>query len=67
MQTCDRCGAETISTTMSYFNTDIICPACDDAERAHPRFAEAREVELKHVQTGDFNFRGIGLPDDLKS
>jgi len=64
--TCDRCGKETISSTMSYFNTDTICPECDDRERAHPLFQEARDAELEACKRGDFNFIGIGLPFDLR-
>lgn len=64
--TCQRCGSETRSTTMSYFNTEIICPTCDSEERAHPQFEEARRVELEHVKAGDYNFEGVGLPADLR-
>ena len=34
---CDRCTRETNSFTMSRFNTDTICPSCEDKEKAHPR------------------------------
>lgn len=63
---CDRCGKETLSHTMSYFNTDAICMACDKAERAHPAFGHAREAELEAVKRGDYNFRGVGLPADMR-
>lgn len=62
---CERCGQETTVTTGSYFNTDQICTACDDAERAHPRFEEARQAEEAACRAGDYNFPGIGLPSDL--
>jgi hypothetical protein len=62
---CDRCGKQSISSTMSYFNTDTICPECDDRERAHPRFQEARDAELEACKRGDYNFHGIGLPAEL--
>lgn len=63
--TCDRCRKETRSSSMSYFNTDVICPDCDAEERAHPDYERAREIELEHVRNGDYNFRGVGLPHDL--
>lgn len=66
--TCDRCGAETISTTMSWFNTETICQDCDLIEREHPDFEEARSVETHFVQIqmaagANINYDGIGLPD----
>jgi hypothetical protein len=57
---CDRCGAETGFLTGSYFNTDMVCLACDREERASDRFAEAQRAENEAVRQGDFNFRGIG-------
>lgn len=66
MTACDRCGKGTIVTTMSWFNTDIICPECDKAEQQHPQFAEAKRVESEHVRAGNTRFGGIGLPDDLR-
>lgn len=63
---CDRCGKESGFSTGSYFNLDQICVECDEAERNHPEFERAREVELEHVKHGDFNFGGVGLPTDLR-
>ena len=63
---CERCGEQTSSTTMSYFNTEEICMACDARERAHPDFERAQAREMEAVRAGDYNFPGIGLPDDLK-
>ena len=48
------------------FNTEQICLACHEAEQAHPSYEEALRVELAAVRSGDFNFPGIGLPDDLR-
>jgi hypothetical protein len=28
-------------------------------------YAEACQIELEHVKAGDYNFDGIGKPDDL--
>lgn len=51
---------------MSYFNTDEICLECADRERAHPQFQQARDAELEACKNGDYNYRGIGLPVDLR-
>jgi hypothetical protein len=32
---------------MSMFNTQIICMACKDKERTHPRYAEAVEWQIR--------------------
>lgn len=61
-QKCDRCGSPTHVTTMSYFNTDIICDECDDLEKLHPGYHEAKEAENAQVAAGNFNFEGTGLP-----
>jgi len=65
-QFCDRCSAELIGSSMSYFNTDTCCPECIEKERKHPMYAEAVRVESEAVARGDLNFPGIGLPDDLR-
>jgi hypothetical protein len=62
---CDRCG-ETISAfSTSWFNTDTICMACSEIEKAHPDFAFAKRVEEEMVKRGEYNFSGVGLPADL--
>ena len=65
MTKCDRCGNETIMSTMSFFNEDTICPDCEEKEKAHPEYNRAREVELAECKKGNFNFKGIGKPNDL--
>lgn len=62
---CDRCGNTTSSFITSMFNTDTICHNCLEIERQHPMYEKARETELEAVRTGDYNFKGIGLPLDL--
>ena len=62
---CHRCGKASGSHTGSYFNVELICPSCDDRERAHPLFEKAREAETAACLAGDFNFPGIGKPADL--
>lgn len=65
MAVCQRCGKQTSVTTMSYFNTDIICMDCDEKERQHPKFKEAQAREEAAVRAGNFNFPGVGKPFDL--
>jgi len=62
---CERCNNETGIYTGSYFNTQMICMACEAKERAHPRFGEAQDAEIHQVESGNMNFHGIGLPSDL--
>jgi len=50
---------------MSKFNTETICMDCEAKERAHPRYAEADRAESEAVRRGDYNFPGIGKPEDL--
>lgn len=65
MERCERCGAETYVVSMSWFNTEMICLACQARERAHPDFAAAKAAEEAAVRRGDYNFPGVGLPPDL--
>lgn len=64
--TCERCGEESLSFTTSMFNTERICLGCAATERAHPAYEDARRIESEAVLAGDFNFPGVGLPDDLR-
>jgi len=63
---CDRCSGTEKAFTMSFFNTDWICEDCDEKEKKHPDYPKAKEAELKAIKQGNFNFEGIGLPEDLK-
>jgi len=63
---CDRCCRKGDSFSMSIFNTDWICDECQDAEAKHPMFQKARKVEAEACKNGNYNFPGIGLPDDLR-
>lgn len=62
---CDRCGSSTIAYTISYFNTDTICPGCAERERAHPDYERACQAEAEACRAGNYNFPGIGKPADL--
>lgn len=65
MSKCQRCGKETETIRCSRFNTQMCCDACLTEEEAHPDYARAREIEHEHVKAGDYNFPGVGLPEDL--
>jgi len=60
--TCQRCGTETMSHTMSMFSEALICMDCKTKERAHPKYKEAQEAERQAVMGGNRNFKGIGYP-----
>lgn len=47
------------------FNTEMICMDCKSKERKHPKYEEAREAERQAVLNGNYNFEGIGKPNDL--
>jgi len=60
MNNCQRCHIETLTTTGSMFNTDMICMECKKNETQHPRYDEAVRKEWEEVQKGNLNFEGIG-------
>lgn len=62
---CERCGKKTNTFKCSWFNTQNICPECQEKESKHPLFKEAKRVENEEVLKGNLNFEGIGLPKDL--
>jgi len=63
---CDRCNEETNLTKMSFFNTDICCRKCIQKEKKHELYTKAVEEEVRQSKKGNFNFKGIGLPKDLR-
>ena len=63
---CKRCDQPPLCTTMSRFNTDMICENCADKEAAHPKYQEAVDAEIAALERGERNFPGIGLPADLR-
>lgn len=62
---CERCRSKTSITRMSIFNTDMCCIECIEIEKKHPEYKRAVKIELQALVTGDYNFPGIGLPNDL--
>jgi len=66
MTQCDRCNSLVNGHTMSMFNTETICLPCARLEEKHPRYEEARQADLAEIRRGNYNFRGIGKPEDLE-
>ena len=56
---CHRCGVASYVHTMSFFNTELICLKCDDAEKADPEYKQAVEAERAEVMKGNMNYPGI--------
>ena len=65
VQKCARCGKDAGAYTMSRFNTEMCCFDCIDKEKRHLKYEEAEAAEQAAVDRGDFNFPGIGKPEDL--
>lgn len=59
---CQRCGKETNSHKMSWFNTQLICPKCQKEEEKLPEYQYAKEMERQQVLAGNYNYQGIGYP-----
>jgi len=62
---CNRCGVETNTTIMSMFNTETICLDCKERERKHPLYSEAVQKDMESIKSGNYNFAGIGKPQNL--
>lgn len=65
MGRCERCREDT-QICMSYFSCEMICGECENKERQHPKYQEARAAEAECVKQGNYNFSGIGKPPDLR-
>jgi len=63
---CQRCNKKSDNgLIISIFNTEMICDDCKEKERRHPQYEKAREREYEEIKNGNYNFDGIGLPNDL--
>lgn len=70
MPKCERCRNQQegpYAITMSYFNTQLICETCERKEQAHPKYQQAKQAEIEAIKTGNYDFRGIGLPKELNT
>jgi cytochrome c-type biogenesis protein CcmH/NrfF len=63
---CDRCKEKTPDHRVSMFNAEMICRECQNLEINHSQFEKARDAILDSISRGDYEFAGIGLPDNLK-
>jgi len=45
----------------------MICLKCKEVEIKHELYETARKVESDQVKGGNYNYEGIGLPEDLKN
>jgi len=66
IKNCERCGRETGVLIMSMFDTSNICLNCKKREEKHPNYKKAVEADRNAIKRGNYNFRGIGKPKDLK-
>lgn len=64
---CDRCEQPPINNTtiMSKFNTQVICTPCKEKEMKHSKYKDAHDADNAAIKSGDYNFKGIGKPEDL--
>lgn len=66
-QFCERCGEGSPALKMSFFNKDMCCMTCLSVEQQHPKYEEARKKEHQECLNGNYNYDGIGLPEDYSS
>jgi hypothetical protein len=60
---CERCHKSSGGvTTMSIFNSEVICMSCKEKEKKDPEYLAASLEELESVRAGDMNFSGA-IPD----
>lgn len=57
---CDNCRQAMVECSLSKFNSNYICGACQKKEQAHPDYRTTIEAG-KRIN----NFKGIGKPSDL--
>lgn len=62
---CDRCGKslQGKARIMSMYNEDCLCLDCKEAETKRPDYKEASDTEINEVKKGNYNFKGVGLPE----
>ena len=57
---CDRCrGSLDQGRIMSMLNTDCICLACKEKEKACSDYEEAVKAEHEEIKKGNYNYKGI--------
>lgn len=61
-QKCERCGENSSTLKMSFFNEEMCCKNCLSIEQQHPYYEEAKKKEHQECLNGNYNYKGIGLP-----
>jgi hypothetical protein len=57
---CPRCKESTNGrTTMSVFNTEVICISCREKEKEDPDYKSAVDTEVDETRKGNYNYPGI--------
>jgi hypothetical protein len=56
---CDRCQKKKLLTIKSVMNEDLICSGCYQEEITHPRYTEARDMEVLEAWRGNHNYPGL--------
>ena len=64
MSACQRCGVETICTTMSMYSRAIICMDCKDKETKRPDYKQAEAQDLREYAG---RLRGLGMEGSAQS
>ena len=57
---CDRCGGSLAGgRILSMYNTECLCLACKEKEKAREDYRQAVQAELDEVKKGNLNYKGI--------
>lgn len=63
---CNRCKKQNSKLLfLSVFNEDLICVSCKETEEKHRDYKKAIQAIEKEENKGNYDFKGIGIPDDL--
>ena len=63
---CRRCGHERTGAVSSMFDGELICNACNQREKEHPKYNSAINALKNAVNNGNYRYCGVGLPEDLR-
>lgn len=65
---CTRCNQSNKKLLfLSVFNDEQICVSCKEKEEKHPMYKNALEAYNQAEKNEQYNFKGIGLPKELKN
>lgn len=56
---CERCQEEKGIALKSVMNEDAICSDCFMEEIKHPRYSEAKDMEILESWKGNYNYPGL--------